>query len=182
MIIMSRIGKKIIKIPQGVNINFEPKGRTLTVSGPHGTLARNMRPEVDMNVEEDTLTFVINNDDIFSRSLWGTYASHAINMIEGVTNRFEKKMIVEGVGYTVEVSGNTLTLKVGFSHPVNVLIPEDLEVSTEKNTIIVKGADKEKVGSFCAQVRSIKKPEPYKGKGIRYENEVVKRKQGKKSA
>ena len=179
---MSRVGKKLIEIPEGVTVSFNPEERVLSVVGPHGNLARKLRTEVDVSIADGTVSFNINNDDIFSRALWGTYASHAVNMIEGVSNLFEKKLIVEGVGYTVEVSGGELTLKVGYSHPVKFTIPEGLDVSTEKNVITVKGIDKEAVGGFCAKVRSSKKPEPYKGKGIRYDNEVVRRKQGKRAA
>ncbi|MGM0482322.1 MAG: 50S ribosomal protein L6 [Patescibacteria group bacterium] len=179
---MSRVGKQVIKIPQGVKADFDPQSRVFSVTGPHGSLSRKLRPEVDVKLEEDSISFDVKGDDIFSRSLWGTYASHVANMVEGVSNRFEKRLVIEGVGYTVEVSGNTLTLKVGFSHPVVITIPEELEVATEKNTVSVKGIDKELVGSFCAQVRNRKKPEPYKGKGIRYENEIVRRKQGKRAA
>ncbi|MGM0629122.1 MAG: 50S ribosomal protein L6 [Patescibacteria group bacterium] len=178
---MSRVGKQIIKIPEGVKANFDPQSRVFSVTGPHGNLSRELRQEVDVNLEEDSVSFDVKEGDIFSRSLWGTYASHVANMIEGVSNLFEKKLIVEGVGYTVEVSDDSLTLKVGFSHPVVIKIPEELEVSVEKNTVSVKGIDKELVGSFCAQVRNKKKPEPYKGKGIRYENEIVRRKQGKRA-
>ncbi len=179
---MSRIGKQLISIPQGVKVRFNSDERTLIVSGPHGELSRKLRSEVNVEVGEETVTFTPKDEDIFSKALWGTYASHTINMIEGVSNRFEKKLVVEGIGYKVEVSGNSLVLKVGFSHPVNIEIPKGLEVMVEKNVITVKGFDKELVGSFCAGVKSVKKPEPYKGKGIRYENEVVRRKQGKRAA
>ncbi len=178
---MSRIGKQPVLIPQGVKVRFNPEDRNFIVSGPHGELSRKLRSEVNVEVGEDAVTFTPKDQSIFSRALWGTYASHAINMIEGVNNRFEKKLVVEGIGYKVEVLNNSLILKVGFSHPVNVDIPEGLEVTVEKNTIIVKGFDKELVGSFCSSVKSIRKPEPYKGKGIRYENEVIRRKQGKRA-
>lgn len=180
--IMSRVGKQIIKIPQDVKVDFDPKSRVLNVTGPHGSLSRQLRREVVVNLDEESVSFDVKGDDLFSKALWGTYASHASNMVQGVSDRFEKRLVVEGVGYTVEVLENSLTLKVGFSHPVVISIPEGLEVSVEKNTISVKGVNKELVGSFCARVRSVKKPEPYKGKGIRYENETVRRKQGKRAA
>ncbi len=179
---MSRIGKQPIIIPQGVKVSFDPEKRILAVSGPHGELSRKIRSEVNVELDEESLVFTPRGKNIFSRALWGTYASHAMNMVEGVSERFEKKLVVEGVGYKVEVSGRSLILKVGYSHPVEIDIPEGLEVSVEKNVIMVKGADKELVGSFCAEVRSVRKPEPYKGKGIRYDNEVVRRKQGKRAA
>ncbi len=178
---MSRIGKNPIEIPQGVTASFSDD-RVLTIEGKHGALSRQVRPEVDITVEENSVQVSPRSKEIFARSLWGTYASHVRNMITGVTERFEKKLVVEGVGYKVEVSGSTLTLTVGFSHPVNMEIPDGLEVSVEKNVITIVGADKELVGSFAAQIRNTKKPEPYKGKGIRYHDEVVRRKQGKKSA
>ena len=119
---------------------------------------------------------------MFSRSLLGTYASHIKNMIVGVTTGYEKKLILEGVGFKSAVSGKSLDLALGFSHPVKVEIPEGLAVTADKNLITISGIDKEKVGQFSAYVRSLKKPEPYKGKGFRYDNEVIRRKQGKKSA
>lgn len=179
---MSRIGKKLIEIPEGVTVSFDKKERVLSVTGPNGGLERKLRSEVEVSISDGNVSFNVADESIFSRALWGTYASHTINMIEGVRNLFEKKLVVEGVGYTVEVSGGELTLKVGYSHPVKFSIPEGLDVSTEKNVIIVKGIDKELVGGFCAKVRSSKKPEPYKGKGIRYDDEVVRRKQGKRAA
>ena len=179
---MSRIGKQSIVVPKGVEVSFDPKDGTFGVKGVHGSLSRKFRPEIEVSIKEDSVTFSPKGKDVFSRALWGTYASHASNMIEGVSNRFEKKLVVEGVGYKVEVVGEVLTLKVGYSHQVDIKIPKELEVIVEKNVITVKGADKELLGGFCAKVRSVKKPEPYKGKGIRYENEVVRRKQGKRAA
>lgn len=179
---MSRVGKQIIKIPQDVKVNFDPKSGIFSVAGPHGNLSRQFRSEVIVNLDEDSVSFDVKGEDLFSKALWGTYSSHAANMVQGVSDRFEKRLVVEGIGYTVEVTDNSLTLKVGFSHPVTISIPEGLEVSVEKNTISVKGVDKELVGGFCARVKSVKKPEPYKGKGIRYENETVRRKQGKRAA
>ncbi|MFP4022317.1 MAG: 50S ribosomal protein L6 [Candidatus Paceibacterota bacterium] len=178
---MSRIGKQNITIPKEVEVSFEKDSRILAVTGPYGTLKRTLRNEVEISIDEESLSFTPKGKDKFSNSLWGTYASHAINMIEGVTNRFEKRLSVEGVGYKAEVNGDVLILKVGFSHPVEITIPKDLEVSVEKNIISAKGADKEQVGRFAANVRDVRKPEPYKGKGIRYENEEVRRKQGKRA-
>ncbi len=178
---MSRIGKQILEIPKEVEVSFDSKNRIFNVKGPHGDLSRKIRSEVDVSIKDDSVSFSPKNDSTFSKSLWGTYASHVSNMIEGVNNRFEKKLVVEGVGYKVEVSGSVLTLKVGYSHQVDIDIPKDLEVTVEKNVITVKGADKELLGGFCAKVRSVKKPEPYKGKGIRYDKEVIIRKQGKRA-
>ena len=121
-------------------------------------------------------------DTVFSRALVGTYASHLINMITGVTEGFAKKLIVEGVGFRSEVKGNELHMSLGFSHPVVMEIPKGLTATAEKNIITVTGIDKESTNQFAAQIRAKKKPEPYKGKGIRYEGEIIRRKQGKKSA
>ena len=120
-------------------------------------------------------------NDKFSKSLWGTYASHLLNMIAGVQNPYQKKLILEGIGFKSEVKGKDLNLALGFSHPVIVKIPEGITATAEKNNITITGIDKELVGNFAASVRALKKPEPYKGKGMRYEGEVIRRKQGKKT-
>jgi large subunit ribosomal protein L6 len=114
-------------------------------------------------------------------SLWGTYASHIKNMIEGVIKGFEKKLVIEGIGYKVQSDGSNLTFNLGFSHPMKLEIPKDIKITIEKNIIGIFGIDKEKIGSFGAKIRALKKPEPYKGKGIRYENEIIRRKAGKKA-
>jgi large subunit ribosomal protein L6 len=129
------------------------------------------------------LTFSPKKEDLFlNRSLWGTYASHVRNMVKGVTEGYTRKLILEGVGFKSEVKGQNLDLALGFSHPVIVEIPNDLTVTAEKNNITITGIDKEKVGQFAAKVRALKKPEPYKGKGFRYDDEVIRRKQGKKAS
>jgi large subunit ribosomal protein L6 len=114
--------------------------------------------------------------------LWGTYASHVKNMIKGVTAGFQKKLIVEGIGFKSDVKGAKLDLSLGFSHPISIEIPKDLKVTAEKNVITITGVSNEQVGGFASKIRALKKPEPYKGKGIRYDNEVIRRKQGKKAA
>jgi large subunit ribosomal protein L6 len=177
---MSRIGKQQLEIPAGVEVKVVDG--VLTVKGPKGTLSKNVRSEVTFNIEGNTVTFTPKDEEIFTRSLWGTYASHTKNMIEGVSKGFEKKLILEGVGFKSAVSGNTLDLALGFSHPVKVEIPAGISATAEKNVITISGIDKETVGQFSAYVRSLKKPEPYKGKGFRYDDEVIRRKQGKKSA
>lgn len=179
---MSRIGKQPINIPQGVNVSFDEKTGVFSVIGPLGSLDRKMRSEVKVSIAENSIVLDPIDKDIFSKALWGTYASHIINMIEGVSKGFEKTMIIEGVGYKAEVSGNELILKVGYSHSVNMEIPEGLEILVEKNKVKIKGFDKELVGSFSGRMRKVRKPEPYKGKGIRYEDEIVQRKQGKRAA
>ena len=177
---MSRLAKKPIEIPAGVTATLDH--RTLTVTGPKGTLTREFRPEISIVVEGAEIIVTLKGDDVFARSLLGTYASHIKNMIAGVTTGYEKKLILEGVGFKSAVAGNILDLALGFSHPVKLEIPTGLTITAEKNVISISGIDKEQVGQFSAYVRSLKKPEPYKGKGFRYADEVIRRKQGKKSA
>jgi len=178
--IMSRIGKQQIEIPENTQVTQD--GGVITVKGPLGELSREFRREVKINIDDKEITLTPSGNSKFVRSLWGTYGSHLKNMIDGVGKNFEKKLVIEGVGYKAEMQGNTLVLSVGFSHKVNMDIPEGLAVSVEKNVITISGINKETVGQFTSKIRLQKKPEPYKGKGIRYENEVVKRKQGKKTA
>ncbi len=177
---MSRIGKQEIQIPAGVKVT--KSGNTFTIVGPKGTLSREFRDDVVINLADTNITLTPKRNDKFSRSLWGTYASHLKNMIKGVETPYQKKLILEGVGFKSEVKGKEIHFALGFSHPVVVKIPEGLTVTAEKNNITVTGIDKELVGSFTAGVRALKKPEPYKGKGMRYDTEVIRRKQGKKTA
>jgi large subunit ribosomal protein L6 len=177
---MSRIGKKEIVVPANTEVKME--NGYFSVKGPLGSLEKQFRNNIEIKIENNTVKLTPKRNDILTKALWGTYASHILNMIEGVNKPFEKKLSVEGVGYKSEVSGNTLILSVGFSHQVKLEIPEGVKVTAEKNQITVTGIDKEAVGAFAAKTRSVKKPEPYKGKGIRYVGEVVKMKQGKKTA
>lgn len=178
---MSRIGKQTITIQSGIEAKLADS--VFTVKGPKGTLTRSFPGNVTIDIKENQITFIPKNpDDKKNRALWGTYASHVKNMINGVSAGYTKKLILEGVGFKSEVAGSNLKLALGFSHPVNVSIPEGLEVKAEKNIITISGIDKELVGQFTANVRALKKPEPYKGKGFRYEDEVIRRKQGKKTA
>lgn len=176
---MSRIGKKQIEIPSGVKVTRE--GDIISVIGPKGTLNKVFRDDIKINITDKIITLDLKRNDKFSRALWGTYASHILNMINGVQNLYQKKLILEGVGFKSEVKGKEIVFSLGFSHPVIVKIPETISVTAEKNNITVTGIDKELVGSFTAGLRALKKPEPYKGKGMRYENEVIRRKQGKKT-
>jgi large subunit ribosomal protein L6 len=177
---MSRIGKQIINLPAQTEINLS--SGVVVVKGPGGELSRSIDPIIEVKVNDREVTLHPVRETLESRALWGTYASHIKNMVMGVNKPFEKKLILEGIGFKSEVKDNKVNLALGFSHPVNVEIPEGLKVTAEKNVITVSGIDKEAVGSFAAKLRSLKKPEPYKGKGMRYEDEVIKRKQGKKSA
>ncbi len=177
---MSRIGKQQIVIPAGTEVSYE--NGIFRAKGPLGTLEKSFRDAVNINIEEGMISFSQKGDDPFARAIWGTYASHVKNMIAGVNQKYVKKLILEGVGFKSEVKGTELHLALGFSHPVVVSIPEGLEVTAEKNNITISGIDKEKVGEFAASTRALKKPEPYKGKGFRYDNEVIRRKAGKKTA
>ena len=177
---MSRIGKNPIAILPKTEVTV--KDSTITVKGPLGVLTRTFAKGVSMAVEGNEVIVAKTEDTIFTRALWGTVASHIRNMVSGVNQLFVKKLIVEGVGFKSAVSGKNIVLNLGFSHPVTIEIPAGLTVTAEKNVITISGIDKEAVGSFAARIRAKKKPEPYKGKGIHYEDEVVKRKEGKKTA
>jgi large subunit ribosomal protein L6 len=178
---MSRIGKKIIIIPAKTEVKVE--GDKVIVKGPLGELTRNFQPGIKIEVKDNQISFVptVKNPNVALNSLWGTISSHLSNMISGVNKAYEKKLIVEGIGFRVDVVGTNLVFKLGFSHPVTVAIPKTLKVTVDKNNITVSGIDKEFVGRYVAELRALKKPEPYKGKGIRHEKEVVKRKEGKKT-
>jgi len=177
---MSRLGKKEIAIPAGTEVILT-QGE-VSVKGKGGTLTRALHPGITIAVNGAAVSVTPANSSRLAKALWGTYAAHMRNMIAGVNTPFVKKLQVEGIGYKAELSGKQIKLAVGFSHPVIVNIPAGLTVAVDKNMITVTGADKEQLGEFAASVRAIKKPEPYKGKGIRYEGEVVRMKQGKKAA
>jgi len=153
-----------------------------TVVGPKGTLKKNFRDDIVITITPEMVTLAPKRNDKFSKSLWGTYASHIKNMVAGVTIPYVKKLILEGVGFKSEVKGKDFHFALGFSHPVVVKIPDTITATADKNNITITGPDKELVGSFAATIRALKKPEPYKGKGMRYEGEVIRRKQGKKTA
>lgn len=154
----------------------------LKVKGPLGELSRPLHPMIEIKVEGETANVNPKKHTLETRALWGTFASHLKNMVEGVNKPFEKKLILEGIGYKSEVKGDKIVFALGFSHPVEIEIPNTLKVSAEKNNISISGSNKEEVGAFAAKIRSLKKPEPYKGKGMRYSTETIRRKQGKKSA
>jgi len=177
---MSRIGKLEINIPSGVTA--EINAGILTVKGPKGELKRDIRDEVRFNIAESKITSEPARNDKFSKSLWGTYMSHVRNMIKGVTEGFERKLLIEGVGFKWEVKGTDLYLNIGFSHQVILKIPEGVSLVADKTSLTITGIDKELVTRFAMEVRRRKMGEPYKGKGIRYSDEVLRRKQGKKSA
>ena len=176
---MSRLGKQPVTIPAGVTVTAE--GGVLTVKGPKGTLTKEIKPDVTFKIEGDTITLTPNKTPN-APALWGTYAAHVRNMIKGLTEGFTRVLEIEGVGYRAEVKGSELVLNVGFSHQVPLTIPEGMTAEVVKNVITLNGYDKDALGQFAANVRKVKKPEPYKGKGIRYQGEYIIRKQGKKAA
>lgn len=176
---MSRLGKLPIAVPSGVQVEYTDG--LLKVVGPKGELTRPIRVNhIAVEIDEQGVHFSPKDTEQAS-ALWGTYASHCQNMIHGVTEGFSKVLEIEGVGYRSEVKGDTLVLNMGFSHPVEMDIPTTVTVAAEKNVITVSGPDKEAVGQFAANVRAVRPPEPYKGKGIRYQGEYIIRKQGKKA-
>jgi large subunit ribosomal protein L6 len=176
---MSRLGKKGITVPQNTEVLID-KG-LISVKGPKGEISKEFNSSIKIEVNDGEVVLTPQRQDQLTRALWGTYASHISNMVKGVNEAYVKKLIVEGVGFKAEINGKNLKLNVGFSHPIEMEIPEGLEVSVEKDTITISGINKESVGQFAANIRSKKKPEPYKGKGIRYDGEVIRRKEGKKA-
>lgn len=177
---MSRIGKKSILIPANVEVKID--GMTVLVKGPKGELSFKVAPQIEVEKKEDKIFISINIETKLAKSLWGLSRVMIFNMIKGVTDGFEKRLEIQGIGFKAAIEGENLVLAVGFSHPVKVQVPKSLKVSVEKNIIIISGIDKELVGQYAANIRKIKPPEPYKGKGIRYVGEVVRRKVGKKVA
>lgn len=177
---MSRLAKKPITIPAKTELSFD--GTIITVKGPLGTVTKVVRPYVDIAVNGTEIMVTPKSNSLETKALLGTVVAHINNMLSGVNKAFEKKLIIDGIGYKADVKGKDIVLNVGFSHPVSLPIPADIKITTEKNNVIISGMDIEKVGQFAAQIRATKKPEPYLGKGIRYSDEVIRRKQGKKAA
>ena len=175
---MSRIGKKRIIIPPDVIVSVD--GDIVAVKGPKGELRRVLNKKVHVKVEgERVVVDVDNKEEKKERALWGTFAAHIGNMVIGVTKGYKRQLEINGVGYRAALQGKDLKLEVGFSHSVIYQTPENVSVALEKNLITVEGADKELVGQAAAEIRAIRKPEPYKGKGIKYLDEVIRRKAGK---
>lgn len=175
---MSRLAKKPI-VPGKAEVSFS--GDTVTVKGPKGTLTKRVHPAVGIEMTPEGIVVKQNNASRLARALVGTFASHMQNMVAGVTTPFVKKLVLDGVGYRVELKGKDLVFSVGFSHQVTLPVPEGITATVEKNVITVEGIDKETVGQFAANIRRVKPPEPYLGKGIHYDGEVIRRKQGKKA-
>jgi len=175
---MSRIGKKPIIIPSNVEVKIDD-GK-VTVKGPKGELFREVRPEINVEIKENEIIVSPKVESKKVNAFWGLTRALIANMVEGVVNGYEKKLIIKGLGYKAMVEGDSLVLHVGFSHTVKIEKMEGVKMEVKGNTITVSGIDKELVGLRAAQIRKVKKPEPYKGKGIRYSDEIVKRKAGKR--
>ncbi len=176
---MSRVGNRKIEIPTGVNVSVN--GNVVTVKGPKGELSTVINENITVNISENEITLTRKNDNF--KNFHGTANANINNMILGVTNGFEKKLESVGVGYRFQVKGTELVVTAGYSHPVVVKIPDGITLDSPSNTeLFIKGIDKQQVGEFAASIRKIRKPEPYKGKGIRYADEHIRRKEGKKAS
>ena len=175
---MSRIGKKPIEIPEAVKVNID--GRKVIIKGPKGELSREVRPEIKVELKEGKIFVKPEIKTKKTKAFWGLTRALLNNMVKGVIEGYEKKLEIRGLGYKAKIEGDDLVLMVGFTHSVKIKIPETIKVSVEKNIITVSGIDKELVGLIAAKTRKVKPPEPYKGKGIRYLGEEVRRKAGKK--
>jgi large subunit ribosomal protein L6 len=176
---MSRIGKKPVAIPSGVTATTE--GRTLSVKGPKGTLSLQMVDDVRYDVAGDAISVQPANDSQRARAFWGMQRTLVQNLVTGVTEGFTKTLEITGVGYRAAMQGKNLRLQLGYSHDVNIAVPDDLTVATpDPTTIVITGTDSQRVGQLAAEIRQWRKPEPYKGKGIKYRGEYIFRKEGKK--
>ena len=176
---MSRIGKKPIKIPENVEVKIE--GQKVIIKGPKGELACEVRPEIKVELKENQLLVSPQVEMKKTKAFWGLTGAILANMIKGVTEGYEKTLEIEGLGYRAQLEGEDLVLFVGFTHPVKIKCPEGIKFSVEKNVIKVLGINKELVGKIASKIRKVRPPEPYKGKGIRYLGEVIRRKVGKKA-
>ncbi len=175
---MSRVGRKPVEIPAGVTVTLN--GNTVTVKGPKGELTRTFHSDIEIKVEDNNVVVNRPSDEKLHRSLHGTTRAIIANMVEGVSKGFERNLELIGVGYRAQKQGKKLVLNVGYSHPVEIEPEEGIEIEVPANTkISIKGTDKERVGALAANIRDVRPPEPYKGKGIRYEGEQVRRKEGK---
>jgi len=175
---VSRIGNKVVVLPAGVEIKQD--GNNITVKGPKGELTREFSSDIKMNIEGNEVTFTRPNDSKEMKTIHGTTRANFNNMVVGVSEGFQKALELIGVGYRAQLQGKKLVLNVGYSHPVEIEAPAGIEIEVPSNTsVIVKGSDKEVVGELAANIRGVRPPEPYKGKGIRYVGEFVRRKEGK---
>lgn len=175
---MSRIGNKLVEIPAGVTVTQD--GNTVTVKGPKGELTETFNNLIEMNVEGNIVTFNRPNEEKFTKAIHGTTRALFNNMVVGVSEGFKKELDLVGVGYRAQLQGKKLVLNVGYSHPVEFTAAEGINVEVPSNTrIVISGSDKDKVGELAAKIRGVRPPEPYKGKGIKYVNEIIRRKEGK---
>jgi large subunit ribosomal protein L6 len=177
---MSRIGKRPISIPKNVNVSLE--GDSVLVKGPKGQLKRSLHPAVGVVLEDGFINISVNGSSREERALHGLTRALLANMVTGVSAGFEKAMEIVGVGYRVEVSGKTAVFNLGYSHPVNFPLPDGIDAKAEKTKLVLSGIDKELLGKTAASIRGLRPPEPYKGKGIKYSNETIRRKAGKTGA
>ncbi|MBP9751529.1 MAG: 50S ribosomal protein L6 [Candidatus Moranbacteria bacterium] len=177
---MSRIGKKPVSVSTGVEASV--RANVISVKGPKGTLSFAHHPDVSVALTDGVFTVSKVGEAKRAQAVWGTTAKAIANMIEGVTKGFEKRLELNGVGFRMAVQGKKINLALGFSHPVEVMIPDGIEAKIEANILILSGIDKQKVGQFAAEVRGLKPVEPYKGKGFKYVDEIVRRKEGKKAS
>lgn len=176
---MSRIGKKPVTVPAGVTASID--GRVLSVKGPKGTLSLNLRDEISYTVEDGGIVVKPANETKQARAFWGMQRTLVQNLVTGVTEGFTKKLLITGVGYRAASQGKVLKLQLGYSHDVNIDVPEGIEIKTpDQTTVEISGIDKQKVGQIAAEICRWRKPEPYKGKGIKYDGEFIFRKEGKK--
>ena len=176
---MSRIGKKAVPVPAGVTATID--NGTMSVKGPKGTLSLKLSEDISYDVQADGIALTPANDTKRARAFWGMQRTLVQNLVTGVTEGFTKKLLITGVGYRANATGKKLKLQLGYSHDVDIDVPTDLEVKTPDNTTVeISGADKQKVGQLAAEIRRWRKPEPYKGKGIKYDGEFIFRKEGKK--
>jgi large subunit ribosomal protein L6 len=176
---MSRLAKQPIEIPKGVEVSSAEGA--LTIKGPKGSIVHTLHEAVSVEIQDTTVALTLTSDAKETKAMLGTQASLIKNAFEGVTEGYKKVLEIEGVGYRVEIQGTKMTFSLGFSHPVVVAVPQGITATSEKNVITIVGIDKHAVGQFAANVRALKEPEPYKGKGIRYQGEYIIRKQGKKA-
>lgn len=177
---MSRVGKKPILIPEGVEVKLEDQ--KVIIKGPKGELSQKIRPEISIEVKEGKIVVLPKIQTKKTKAFWGLTRTLLANMIEGVIRGYEKKLEIQGIGYKASLDGKDLNLQVGFTHPIKIKAPEGINFLVEKNTITASGINKELVGEIAAKIKKVRPPEPYKGKGIRYLGETIKRKAGKKAA
>ena len=175
---MSRVGKKVIMIPEKTSVDY--KDRVIVVKGEKGMLKRTLHPAVDLEIKDNTISVTIEQEDRKNRSLQGLMRSLVANMVDGVSKGFERVLEINGIGYRAEMKGKSIVLNLGYSHPIDFPLPEGIDATVDKNNVIrLTGIDKERVGQTAASIRKLRKPEPYKGKGIKYAEEHIQRKAGK---